>query len=81
MVIFFIYVGNMKYITCPNCGAEYAPCEIFMPDSFLGKSKFIEKDIQGKIIFNDSDMCLDESYTCDKCNAPFKVFAKVSFAS
>ena len=26
-------------------------------------------------------MCLDESYTCDKCNAPFKVFAKVSFAS
>lgn len=81
MVIFFIYGGNMKYITCPNCGAEYAPCEIFMPDSFLGKSKFIEKDIQGKIIFNDSDMCLDESYTCDKCNAPFKVFAKVSFAS
>ena len=52
-----------------------------MPDSFLGKSKFIEKDIQGKIIFNDSDMCLDESYTCDKCNAPFKVFAKVSFVS
>ena len=38
-------------ITCPNCGAEYLPAEVYIPDSFLGKPKTVDKDSSGKIIY------------------------------
>lgn len=67
-------------LSCPNCKCEYVPSEIYMPDTFLGKVKDIEKDINGKILYQDQgDMNLDESYICDKCKKPFKVTCKLSF--
>lgn len=67
-------------ITCPNCGTEYLPAEIYYPKSFLGNPSNIEKTTLGKV--NDYDglsMNLCEDYTCDRCGAKFKVEAKVSF--
>lgn len=72
-------VEKPLYIICPNCGAEYLPCEIYYPNQFLGYSKEIDK-INGKIDnFNGTPMTLDETYTCDHCDTLFKVSAKVSF--
>ena len=36
--------NKSNIIICPNCGAEYLPAEIFLPDSFLGKHKTINKN-------------------------------------
>ena len=72
-------VEKPQYIVCPNCGAEYLPCEVYYPNQFLGKSYEIDK-IDGKIdMFNGSNMNLEESYTCDHCDTMFKVTAKVQF--
>ena len=68
-------------ISCPHCGAEYLPAEIYLPDSFLGKPFDIEKEgISGKIndFFGES-MNTEESYICDKCNQPFRVSARIQF--
>ena len=71
--------NKIQYITCPNCGAEYLPCEIYYPKSFLGDSRQIDK-INGKIdSFNGTSMDLEEQYVCDHCNSKFKVSAKISF--
>lgn len=68
------------YIECPCCGREYLPCEIYLPDSFLGKTKTIIRKNSGKIdTFFGKNMDLKETYVCDKCNSKFSVFAKVSF--
>ena len=37
-------------ITCPRCGAQYLPGEIYLPKAFLGQPKLIEKDFAGKIL-------------------------------
>ena len=72
-------VEKPQYIVCPNCGAEYLPCEVYYPNQFLGKSYEIDK-IDGKIdMFNGSNMNLEESYVCDNCETKFKVTAKVQF--
>ena len=31
-------------ITCPHCGREYLPAEIYVPDAFFGKPSDIEKN-------------------------------------
>lgn len=69
-------------IICPCCGAQYLPCEIYLPNPFLGKTKLIEKDIYGKILdyYGDS-MDLYEQYKCDKCNTTFSVKATVTFST
>ena len=42
---------KLNIIICPNCGAEYLPAEIFLPDSFLGRPGVVDKDSSGKIIY------------------------------
>lgn len=67
-------------IRCPHCNAEYAPSEIYLPDSFLGKLRDVEKDVTGSILYQENgDMGLSEKYTCDYCKRPFTVNAKVTF--
>lgn len=71
---------KLTVITCPNCGKEYLPAEIFIPKAFFGIPDVIRRDSEGKIIdFLGSDMDLKESYCCDNCSKPFKVSATVSF--
>ena len=67
-------------ITCPTCGQNYLPAEIFIPDAFFGKPSEIEKTSDGKIdYFSGKGMDTVEEYVCDKCGAKFKVVANVMF--
>lgn len=68
-------------ITCPRCGAEYLPQEIYIPTVFFGKASYIEKDEKTHQILDlyGSDLDLEENYICDFCNSPFTVTAKISF--
>lgn len=67
-------------ITCPNCGAEYLPAEIYLPDYFLGKPSNIDKDGNGKLIyFSGDNMNLSETYHCDYCKKEFKIICKLNF--
>ena len=67
-------------IQCPFCGCEYLPAEIYIPNATIGHPKYIEKDINGKIL-NCYGKMFDpvEYYTCDKCNTKFKIKADVKF--
>lgn len=70
----------MKKIICPNCGAEYLPVEIFIPQSFFGNIKDVERDEHGKIIeFIGDDMDIKESYKCDYCSKKFTIDTNVEF--
>ena len=73
--------NNKNYITCPYCGTEYMPCEIFIPNSFINQTRDIEKDhMTGKIMYTPKDALeTKEEYKCDRCNSTFKIEAKVSF--
>ena len=67
-------------IKCCNCGAEYLPAEIFLPNDFLGKPNSIEKDINGRIInFFGSNMNMFEKYICDYCGERLNIEASVKF--
>ena len=67
-------------ITCPKCGREYLPSEIFIPKSFFGDPDLIQRDTEGKIIVVSGDlMDLHESYICDCCGTAFLVNTEVSF--
>lgn len=67
-------------ITCPNCGAEYLPAEIYYPDDFFGRPMNIEKDFRGKIQFyKGKSLTTNESYTCDYCKRKIHVTADVVF--
>lgn len=71
---------RLEVITCPKCGREYLPAEIFVPNGFFGKPSSIDKDYTGKIIgFSGNSMDLKESYICDKCNTKFSINAKIQF--
>ena len=72
--------NKSNIIICPNCGAEYLPAEIFLPDSFLGKPETINKNSRGEIIYYSGEsMSLKEKYICDYCNKTFKVNGKIQF--
>lgn len=69
-------------ITCPYCGAEYLPAEVFVPKSFFGTPEDIDKDYAGKLeVYDGNPMDLKEIYTCDFCNKEFEVTAEVKFKS
>ena len=72
-----------QIISCPICGAEYLPAEIYYPDSFLGKPTFIDKDHMTQTIecYLGKNMNLTEHYICDNCKTPFKVTARVQFVT
>lgn len=73
---------NGEIISCPKCGAEYLPCEVFYPKSFLGNAHNIVKGHRGEILSFDGDnMDLSETYVCDFCGTKFKATAKVTFST
>lgn len=74
------YAKKYEVITCPHCGREYLPAEIFVPRAFFGKPYSIDRYSDGKIdCFCGSSMNTYETYTCDNCDTTFKVRAKVFF--
>ena len=74
-------MNRIDIIRCPNCGAEYTAGEIYLPEYFLGKPKYLEKDyITHKILYdNGKPMNTKEYFTCEYCNTPFIVSAYVKF--
>lgn len=67
-------------ITCPHCGREYLPAEIYLPNSFFGHPENIEKDSNGKIdTFEGPTMDLNESFKCDNCDGRFEIVAQIKF--
>lgn len=70
----------MKKIICPSCGAEYLPCEIFIPDVFFGKQINVDKDSLGKVVdYGGTNGSLKESYKCDYCDTTFIVDTVIKF--
>lgn len=73
---------KLNVITCPKCGREYMPAEIFIPKNLLGAPSVIKRNADGKIEdFIGTDMDLNERYCCDSCNTVFGVVADISFRS
>lgn len=73
---------KLDNISCPKCGYEYLPVEIFIPDSFFGKPYDILRDDNGKILsVVGNESAIFDEYICDKCNTKFRVRAKVTFAT
>lgn len=71
-----------EVITCPHCGREYLPAEIFISDGFFGKPTFIDRDIYGKILdYCGTNIDNTETYICDGCNKSFKITARLSFST
>ena len=67
---------------CPKCGAEYLPCEIFLPDYLLGKAKDIIKDEDGKILdFGGLEPDLSEKFECEYCKTSLKISARVWYSA
>jgi uncharacterized OB-fold protein len=74
---------KQNYIKCPNCGREYLPAEIYIPNAFFGKPEDIEREFgTGRILhYIGKNMDTVEHYVCDACNTAFKVVAKVQFST
>lgn len=67
-------------ITCPNCGQEYLPSEIYIPDNFFGNPESIYRDDAGLIeAYEGKPMDLEEEYVCDSCGEKFYVAATIRF--
>lgn len=66
----------MNKIICPNCGAEYAPQEIFVMSNFSNPR--IIKDENGKIL-DDLSYDKNEYYKCDYCDKTFYASMDISF--
>ena len=81
---------NMKYIkkkklpiiTCPSCGYEYLPEEIYIPMFVFGKPQGIIRDENGKIeYFLDHTMNLSEDFICHKCGKKIAVTGTMQFST
>ena len=69
-----------KVITCPRCGYQYLPAEIYVPNSFFGSPKYIKRNISGEIqSVSGKEPDYTETYKCDNCNTSFKVLANIEF--
>lgn len=67
-------------ITCPNCGREYLPAEIFLPNVFFGRPLDVDRDSTGRIeAYDGTTMNTEEDYVCDNCSTVFTVEAIVKF--
>lgn len=72
---------RLEIIKCPVCEYEYLPSEIFVPNHFLGKVSFVDRDVSGRILdYNGTEVDLTETYTCDNCNSIFDITARVQYA-
>lgn len=70
----------MTKLTCPKCGREYTPAEIFYPTEFFGNPKTVLRDEIGKIeSITGTDMNTTEYYECDMCGCEIKVEAEIQF--
>lgn len=73
---------KLNVITCPKCGKEYLPAEIFIPKAFFGIPEIINRNEDGKIVsFSGTTLDTSESYCCDKCDTEFEIVSKISFES
>ena len=71
-----------KIITCPKCGAEYFPAELYYRDDLLGHPKNIEKTQLGEILFsNGTHPEYTATYNCDYCGADIKVVADIKYTT
>ena len=71
---------NDKIISCPKCGYQYLPSEIFVPSAFFGKPVFIRRDVDGDIqSYSGKESDYTEIYKCDNCNTSFKITATLDF--
>ena len=69
-----------EVITCPHCGREYLPAEIFVPRSFFGSPYEIERDYEGKILdFMGKNLDCKESYVCEQCDKTFYINTQIKF--
>ena len=66
----------MFKLTCPTCGAEYFPQEIFVLSELTNPN--IVKDEDGKIL-GKLNIDTSETYVCDFCNEPFHADMNMSF--
>lgn len=67
-------------ITCPHCGMEYLPSELYMPKDFFGNPGEIYKTPSGNLeAYEGNSMNLVEEYTCDNCGTTFEVEADIKF--
>ena len=67
----------MYKITCPTCGAEYFPQEIFVLSELT--NPHIVKDENGKILGN-LNLDTHETYVCDYCDEAFTVDMNMDFS-
>ena len=67
-------------IECPNCGRQYLPGEIYLPNHFTGQPKNVQRDILGKIIYNEGvNQDLKEEYICDGCGRLMRISANIKY--
>ena len=71
-------------ITCPHCGCQYLPSEIYVKGSLLGGMPTnIVKDALGKLLYvdyeNGGEPDYEESFICEQCDKPFEITATLSF--
>ena len=74
---------NWATITCPHCGRQYTPADIFMPGDLIGKPETVIHDALGKIIYveyeDENEPVSETRYYCDECDKPFIVEAVVTY--
>ena len=71
---------QLETISCPFCGYEYLPAEIFVPGAFFGHPTDIERNSHGQILtFQNATTNYDEEYVCDHCSKKFKIHANVKY--
>ena len=68
-------------IRCPNCGCEYLPGAIYLPNSFVGQpTNIVKSNVNGEVLgYDGDDMDLAEEYICDKCGKTFAIEATITF--
>lgn len=71
---------KFEIISCPHCGRQYLPAEIFYPNYYFGRPSNIIRDVFGNILdYDGTSIDIGESYTCDKCNTTFEIKGKIQF--